>query len=201
MDLGMRLRLFDSQLAVQGAVFATRWSHIQSDYLLQNGLTSTRNVGEGRNIGVEGSASWMADDHWQLETGATLQHARLHKATLTVLDDPRLPVVPDVRLHVAVGRQFDLGAWQAALRTDVNYSGASRLSFEPTLDRKMRGYATVDASVNLQRGGTSVGIYAANVFDSHADTFAFGNPFSIRSASQHTPVQPRSLTVSVSYSR
>jgi outer membrane receptor protein involved in Fe transport len=197
-DLGVRLQ-FDNALALQGAVFATRWSHIQSDYLLPNGIVGTRNVGDGRNAGVEANAGWSLERGWRLEAGATLQHARLHHATVQVRDDPRLPVVPDVRLRASAVRAFALAGWQAALHADVNYTGASRLSFEEALDRRTPGYATLDARVTLQRAGLDLSLAAANLLNSHADTFAFGNPFSIRGNSQYTPLQPRALTLGIAY--
>ncbi|MEO6184924.1 MAG: TonB-dependent receptor plug domain-containing protein [Steroidobacteraceae bacterium] len=198
-DLGARLQLFDGAMSLQGALFATRWSHIQSDYLLPTGLVGTRNAGDGRNVGVEGNAAWPLEAGWRFEAGATLQHARLHHATVPVLDDARLPVVPDMRLRAAAVRSFAVAGWQAALRADLNYASASRLSFEEALDRRTSGYATFDARFSMQRSGLSLSLSASNLLDSHADTFSFGNPFSIRSHSQYTPLQPRALTAGIAY--
>jgi hypothetical protein len=39
-----------------------------------------------------------------------------------------------------------------------------------------------------------------NAFGSRADTFAYGNPFSIRTAPQYTPVAPRTLILGLTYS-
>jgi outer membrane receptor protein involved in Fe transport len=198
-DLGMRLQLVDGMLSLQGAVFATRWSHIQSDYLLPNGLVGTRNVGDGRNLGVEATATWSADDRWRFEAGATLQHARLHQSAEEEREDFRLPVVPDMRLRGSISRTFELVDWRVVLGADVNYVGAAHLSFEEALDRKTPGYATFDARFGLRRAGLEISLYAANLLDSHADTFAFGNPFSIRNGPQHTPLRPRSITLGVTY--
>jgi outer membrane receptor protein involved in Fe transport len=200
LDLGMRLQHPGGALSLQAALFATRWSHIQSDYLLANGLVGTRNVGNGENVGVEASAGWAVDDHWQLEAGATAQHARLQAAEGEELDDARLPVVPDLRLIASVIRRFTVGEWSLALRADAIHAGATRLSFDPALDRKTSGYDVLDARISLRRAGLDLVLYASNLLDSHADTFAFGNPFSIRSNSQHTPLQPRSVTLGVGYS-
>ena len=50
-DLGSRLLLSGDALSIDSALFATRWSHIQSDYLLDNGLVGTRNVGCRKDSG------------------------------------------------------------------------------------------------------------------------------------------------------
>ncbi|MBK6673856.1 MAG: TonB-dependent receptor [Proteobacteria bacterium] len=64
-DLGARVLLWGDAVSVDSAVFVTRWSHIQSDYLLENGLVGTRNVGAGRILGAEGSLRWVVDDAWR----------------------------------------------------------------------------------------------------------------------------------------
>lgn len=199
LDLGMRLLGAEDAPSLQAAVFATRWQHIQSDYLLANGLIGTRNVGDGRNLGVEGTLTWAPTDSWSFETSATFQRPRLYHAEVAVGDDPRLPVVPDVRLHGAIARSFALGGWQGRLRTDVDYAGASRLSFEQSLDRKMGEVITVDGSLELRRDRLALALRLANLLDSHADTFAFGNPFSVRVQPQFTTQQPRTVTLSAGW--
>ncbi|MBK6673857.1 MAG: hypothetical protein IPG49_10430 [Proteobacteria bacterium] len=108
--------------------------------------------------------------------------------------------MPEVRARVALLRELSLGGWRVQLRTDVNYMGDSHLSFEPALDRRMGDYVRTDLAVQARRGALNWTLQLANVFDSHADTFAFGNPFSIRTDSQFTPVKPRTLTLAVGYS-
>ena len=199
-DLGARLLLFDDALSVDSALFATRWSHIQSDYLLDNGLVGTRNVGAGRILGAESSLRWMLDDAWRVEGAITLQRARLHESEVVdEEEDRRLPVVPEVRGRISLVRWLGLGASRLQLRADLNYIGESRLSFEPALDRRMGDYVRTDLAIQWLRGPFNWTLQLANLFDSRADTFAFGNPFSIRTQSQFTPLKPRTLTLAVGY--
>jgi outer membrane receptor protein involved in Fe transport len=200
LDLGMRWLLDEDALSIDSALFVTDWTHIQSDYLLTNGLVGTRNVGSGRVIGLETSGKWKLDDNWRLEAGFTVQHARLHTAAVADEDDERLPVVPDLRARAAIAREFSLGSWSLQVRADLRYTGSSRLSFEPALDRKTDGYVLADIGARLQRGAQTWSLQVRNLFDSEADTFAYGNPFSIRTRSQFTPLVPRSITLGLSYS-
>jgi iron complex outermembrane recepter protein len=200
-DLGSRLLMADDALSIDTAIFATRWSHIQSDYLLDNGLVGTRNVGAGRIFGIEGSLRWVLDDAWRLEGAITLQRARLHESdVVSDEEDRRLPVVPDVRARASVVRVLPLGGSRVQLRADLNYVGDSRLSFEPELDRRMGDYVRADVAVQWLRGPFGLTLQLANLLDSRADTFAFGNPFAIRTQSQFTPLKPRTLSLGVSYS-
>jgi hypothetical protein len=191
--------LDDSALTIDTALFAARWSHIQSDYLLPNGIVATQNVGDGDNFGLKATLHWRPVGPWTLDGDVLLQHARLTHAKVDVDEDPRLPVVPDVRLRAVLGRTFSLGAWTGVLSGELGYTGPSRLSFEEELDRKMEGYATLAIAFGLTRPGWSLLARLDNATNSRADTFAYGNPFSVREADQHTPLPPRSLTLSLTH--
>jgi outer membrane receptor protein involved in Fe transport len=200
LDLGFRLQRPGHALELQAVAFATRWQHIQSDYLLSNGLVGTRNVGNGSNFGLEATLRWPLASQWAVEGAATLQHARLSDPLVPAVDDPRLPVVPDVRLHGSVARSFGFGTWQGTLRTNVDYFGSSHLSFEQALDRRTAAFATVGAGLDLQHGGLAFALRVTNLLDSRADTYSFGNPFSVGSTEQHTPVRPRAVSLSIGWS-
>jgi len=200
LDLGFRLLDADDALAVQAVLFATGWEHVQSDFLLSNGLVGTRNVGDGSNLGFELNLRWHLSSQWLLEAAGTVQHARLSDPLVSVGEDPRLPVVPDFRLHGAVERTFGFGSWHGTARAAVDYIGATRLSFEQALDRRASGYATLSAGVDLRRGGLDLALHVTNLLDSRADTFSFGNPFSVSSVEQRTPIQPRTVVLSAGWS-
>ncbi len=200
LDLGFRRQHPGRALELQTVVFATRWQHIQSDYLLENGLVGTRNVGNGSNFGVEVTLRWSLASQWMLEGAGTLQHARLFDPLVDVVEDARLPVVPDVRLHGAVARTFALGTWQGSVRTSIDYFGSSHLSFEPALDRRTGAFATMGAGLDLRRGGLSLALRVTNLLDSRADTYSFGNPFSVTTTDQHTPVRPRAVSLTMGWS-
>ena len=110
-NLGSRLKLRDATLTIDTALFAGQWRNIQSDYLLSNGIVATHNVGDGDNFGWEATLHWRPEGNWILDVDATLQSARLTHPEIDVADDPRLPVVPDVRLRALLGRTMEWGAW------------------------------------------------------------------------------------------
>jgi outer membrane receptor protein involved in Fe transport len=182
-------------------LFYTDWNHIQSDFLLSNGLISTQNAGHGRILGLEASLEWRLTHDLQVTAGGTAINASLISTENGLkLDDLRLPVVPDFTARLAISYGVDLGAWRANLSAQANYVGVARLSFDPDLDRKMGDYAPVSASASLTRGRLGVSARIDNVFDITGDSFAFGNQFSILHSQQYTPLRPRTFTLALSRS-
>lgn len=198
LDLGTRLWLANSRLAVDASLFFTNWGDIQSDFLLPNGLVSTRNAGRGRILGVEASAEWRVDDALTLFGGFSAQSALLVRNAQGIkLHDRRLPVVPDLTARLGLSHGVSLGGWRGKAAIQANYLGHTRLTFDEDLDRQMGGYATVSSFLSLARGHWTLAAQVENLLDIKGDSFAFGNPFSIRLAPQYTPLRPRSLTISL----
>ncbi len=179
-------------------LFHSSWQSMQADFLRPDGLVTTRNAGDAVDYGGEASIEWQPGD-WRIGGGAILHRARLTRATAFAAqsDDLRLPVTSDVALRGAVGRRLWLGDWQADAEVSANLVGASRLSFDPGLDRRMPGRALLNLSLGAQRGGWELRSAIENLLDSSADGFAFGNPFAIRTTLQHTPIRPRTFRVTL----
>lgn len=199
LDLGLRRDAGTHGLSYSGSLFYTQWSAIQSDYLLTNGLVSTRNAGRARILGAEAGFDWTLRPGTRLSGGMSVQDARLtHSEAGLEIDDRRLPVAPDMTGHLAFAQDIALGAWQATIGARANYVGRARLTFDQDIDRRMGRYATVSGSATARRGGLTVLIGIDNLFDVRGDSFAFGNPFSIRTTDQYVPLRPRTLTLSIS---
>lgn len=199
-DLGFR-HAAGRNLSFAASMFYTLWSDIQSDYLLANGLVSTRNAGKGRILGVEANLDWRPFEGFTLGAGASYIDAHLVKTADGIeLEDRRLPITPDLTGRLSAQYLFPLGAWSAEISAQANYIGRARLTFEESLDRGMGNYATASVGGVLTRGRISLGARIDNVFDIKGDSFAFGNPFSIMQARQYTPLRPRTFSLSVSRS-
>ncbi|MDO7837308.1 TonB-dependent receptor [Sphingobium sp. HBC34] len=179
--------------------YVTRWQHVQSDHLLDNGLVATRNAGDAHIYGVEMTARWRLSSRWSVAVGGTAQRALLTKPVfdLTLGDDRRLPVVPELTWRMEVSHIFNMSGWNGEVGANGNYIGSSRLSFDPGLDRAMGDYALASVFLAFNRDRWRVRANIDNLFDSAHDTFAFGNPFSIRTRPQYTPASPREVRLSV----
>jgi iron complex outermembrane recepter protein len=196
LDLGARVKLAGDRIALDGDLFATRWSRVQADFLRPDGIVATRNAGRARNLGLELAAHWRPGRGPTFHASVLIQAARLEGSSETV-PDRRLPVVPDTSARLSATQGFRLGAWAGAATLRASYVGPSRLSFDPLLDRKTPGYAALGARVSIERAGWQLRLDLDNIADSKADIFAFGNPFSLLTTAQHTPSQPRTLTLAI----
>jgi outer membrane receptor protein involved in Fe transport len=200
-DLGLRRASASGELSLGGSVFYTVWHNIQTDYLLADGLVSTRNAGRARIYGVEANGEWRPVRRLLLSGGASYVNAQLVRTqTGTELDDLRLPITPAFTARASAQYQWALGPWSALLSAQANYIGRARLTFEPSLDREMGDYTTTSLAASASHGRLTLGARIDNVLDIQGDSFAFGNPFSIMRGSQYTPLRPRTVTLSITRS-
>ena len=173
---------------------------MQSDYLENNGLLATHNAGDAAITGVEASLVWRPDAAWRVETGVTLQRARLTRGPngSDLPADRRLPLTPDIALRFAIDRVIRVGRTPVKPFLAMNFTGSSRLSFDDGLDRPMGNYAILRGGISASLASLSVRLDVDNMLDARADTFAYGNPFTVRALRQFTPLRPRTVTVTLS---
>jgi hypothetical protein len=77
----------------------------------------------------------------------------------------------------------------------VRYTGRTRLSFDPLLDRPAGDYATIDTGATLDQGLWRWSIAIANLLDGRGNSFGFGNPFTLATSNQTVPIRPRAITL------
>jgi outer membrane receptor protein involved in Fe transport len=107
-------------------------------------------------------------------------------------------VVPDVSVRLALAREMNLGGWRITPGVSANLVGASHLSFDADLDRRMPAYIVGRLGASADRDRLTFRFDIDNVLDTNADTFSLGNPFSVRTTRQYTPVRPRTVSLAVS---
>lgn len=198
-DFGGRIRLGGS-LRLDGSLFLTDWRNMQADYLQENGLIETRNAGRATIFGTELSADWRPGNGWRLEAGAIWQRPRLARAAdgTNLAEGVQLPVVPDISARLTLARDMDVRGWTVTPSVAANFVGAARLSIDPRLDRRMPAYVVGRVGIAADRGRLTLRLAIDNLFGTTADTFSFGNPFSVWTSRQYTPYRPRSFSFSMS---
>jgi iron complex outermembrane recepter protein len=200
-ELGGRWHSPDRRFKAQAVLHASQWQHIQSDYLLPNGLIGTGNSGTGFIYGLETSASWRLGVAWTVGGGIAWQHSRLENAApgLALPADRQLPIVPTYRANIDVTRNMAIGSWDTSITAHGALNGPSRLSLDPDLDRPVARHFTLDIATSARRGPWTLGLTMRNLLNSDADTYPYGNPFSIRTSRQRVPLRPRSVLFTVGW--
>jgi outer membrane receptor protein involved in Fe transport len=194
---GAKVSLMDGRLRLRTAVFQAFWKSIQSDQLLPSGLAYTANLGEGRNTGVEAEAAYVAGP-LRLDASFLLNTPELETVNPAFpgRKDLGLAGVPKQALTLGVSHERPLiGDWRLGTDARLSYIGRSRLSFDATTAPTMGDYVTARAAVRVQSDRLSVGLSVDNLFDGRGDTFAYGNPFSLRLGRQTTPQRPRTVSL------
>ncbi len=200
LELGWRVRAFDDRLSLTGAVFGSVWEHLRSDVVDSDGLFGTIDVGNATNYGIEFGARLDARP-LTIDVGTTIQRARLTSPSDYQRgsdDDRRLPVVPDFSARFGLTRKFSLNALPASAYLTARYIGQTRLSFDPTLDRRAGNYATVAAGATVDDGPRHWSLAVDNLLDGRGNSFGFGNPFTLAATMQTVPIRPRSITLRLS---
>lgn len=195
-ELGWRLSMHDGRIIMNGSLFGLRWENVQSDILGVDSLVRTINAGRARNFGAELGGKLRATP-FEIEANLTVQHARLYRpsaAANALGDDNRLPVLPDYAGGLKLAYVRAVAGIDTLWFVTARYLGAARLSFDPALSRTMGDYWVGDIGIEASRGNWKAGLTVANILDQRENSFGFGNPFTLRSIDQRTPLQPRTLT-------
>lgn len=199
-ETGVKARFYRDRINVRAAGFYTLWKNIQSDLPLRSGLPFTANIGDGRNVGLEIEASYALDG-FRLRGNAMFdrpQLVRLNPGFPTIQHSglpgvPRLSVGADLRYAHAIGKGMT-----AVLNAQYAYVGVSRLTFDASTAPSQGGFSTGKVSLGLNAGPWSATAFVDNPANSVGNTFAYGNPFTLRRALQVTPQRPRTAGVEVS---
>ena len=192
-ESGVKTRLYRDRINLRAATFYTWWKNIQSDLPLKSGLPFTANIGDGRNLGLEVEASYAVDG-LRLRGNATVDSPELIRLNpgFPTIRNSGLPGVPrlSVGVDIRYGRPIGYGL-TAVFNAQYAYVGVSRLTFDASTAPKQGGFSTGRVSLGLGSGPWSATAFVDNPANSVGNTFAYGNPFSLRRASQVTPQRPR----------
>jgi outer membrane receptor protein involved in Fe transport len=198
-EAGGRFVFLEGRLAVRAAAFAARWTNIQSDELLPSGLPFTANIGDGANNGLEAEGTFRSG-------ALTLRASGLVNAPELDRANPDFPAraeiglagVPSYSLQTSASYKWDLGSGvTAALDGRLAYVGPSHLTFDAAISPHMGAYSTARLAASLAERRWTLTAALENPADTRGDTFAYGNPFTLRTTQQVTPLRPRTVSVTL----
>jgi outer membrane receptor protein involved in Fe transport len=202
-EAGGRVSLDDERVSLRFAAFEAFWTNIQSDQLSPAGLPFTANIGDGRNIGLEFEGSYRLGG-LQLGGDFLVNEPELARANtgFPALADINLAVSPDLQFGASASRVWRLSE-DRSLELDGRwaYFGRSRLALGAAATPPMGDYSTARLAATLESSRWRMTMAVENPANARGNTFAYGNPFSLRTVGQVTPLRPTtvSLTLRIAY--
>ena len=200
LEFGFKLTRLNGRLQLSSAAYHTWWKQVQTDQFSSAGLPIIGNVGDARSFGAEFEVQYRPSAAWLLRVNAAWNRSELTQVTegfgqdLGAESGDRLPGSPSFMGGVGLSYQWQTaGSWSAVLGADYNYAGSNRLLFNEENTPSAEAYHLANIRLDLKKADWLVRFYIDNLFDSDANSFAFGNPFSLAAVSQITPLRPRTL--------
>jgi outer membrane receptor protein involved in Fe transport len=201
-EVGAKYSTPNGDWRLSTAAFDIEWRNIQSDQLLNSGLAYTANLGRGRNLGVELEA-FHSIRGLQITANALFEDPKLNAPypIFAALKNADLADAPAQSVGASVHYAWRLpGRKRLEFDTHWSYVGPSQLLLELATNAiaplpHMGNYVTGRAAVSLVDNRWRFTLAVENPADIQGNTFAYGNPFSIRLKNQITPLQPRTIWI------
>lgn len=200
-ELGAKLSAFGGRLDARTAVYYDVWSRLQADQFLPSGLPYVANVGDARVYGWEWELSLKPIERLSLQLGGLVTAPELHEVDPTFTagqSDFTLPGVPRRSINGQIGYDLPLGdKHMLSFEATAAYVGHSYLFFGPQRSATMGDYLDARVSASFTSPPWAFTLFVDNPANNRADTFAFGDPFSLANTQQTTPLRPRTIGVTV----
>jgi len=179
--------------------YHSSWSNIQADLLSRDNFPETVNIGDGKSSGITASINWQPGSNVDVFGSLFINDSELTDPLFIfdLAEKSRLPNIADLggywgaSWRTPLNSQLDL-----LLSANVKYVGESQIGLDRFFPIKQGNYATAAASAQVSAERWTVSLNIDNLLNKRANIFAFGNPFTIGGGNQHTPLRPRTVTLS-----
>ncbi|KQM13353.1 TonB-dependent receptor [Novosphingobium sp. Leaf2] len=200
MEVGLRFGM-EKGARLSGSLAASLalWRDVQADLVGLDGLPYIANIGSGRVENLAASLAWHPDDFFSVEAAGFLNSSELTSPSAQYGEetDRDLPNIADLGWRVAAkfDRQY---AWaKLTLDAAVRYVGYSKLAISGPFALGQGRYYDASTGARLGFRGWGLSIDVDNLLNTRANTFSYGNPFSVTQGLQQTPMRPRSIRIGI----
>ena len=203
-ELGYKADLLDRRLFLEAALFDIRWDKLQQPIAI-GATTLTGNAGKAESKGLELALRYKLDEHWSMDGSLAWTDAKLTEdAPALGPSGSRLPNT--ARVSTTVGGRYaaDLAGKPAYAGVTVRHVGQRNAGFDSpgtsVPNFSMASYTLLDLQAGIDIDAWQLGAFVRNLADKRALTgadtalTAFGGPL------RATPVQPRTVGVSLARS-
>ena len=201
-EVGIRSNWLGGLFSVNASVFHVNWSDVQTDQILPTGFSFIANAGDARNFGIEAELIVRPTDNLEISGNLFWNDPDLSSANpfLGAEAGDSLPNISSFSAATSTSWSFPiLKEWNGVLTGDYAFVGRSLLTFGAAGSPEMGDYHVGNLRLTAQNDRIRLGLFADNVLNEDANTFAFGNPFSLAAAGQATPLRPRTLGFFLEY--
>lgn len=195
-ELGIKSYWFDRRLALNTSVFHVRWYDIQSDQIGPSGLPFVTNVGNARSWGYELEVAANLAPGLELRGTYFWNDSKLIEDNefLGAEKGDRLPAIAERSFSFSGLYQFDVAdMWTVTVSADYSYTGESALAFNEENSPIMGDFGILNARIQFSDDTWKFGFFGQNITDTYANTFAYGNSFSLGEGQHVTPPRPRTI--------
>ena len=202
-EIGFRLlRRGPTGLAVSGGVSRARWYNIQADLINRRGLPYTDNIGDAHIQTAEAAIDWIPLVGLRARASFLYTDNQVFGpiADQSRRNNRRLPETPPLAAHADLGYQWAAGRLTPHMAMTVDYVGRSVLGTGDLLDVSQGNYWVAGLAASVRVARTEFSLTVANLTDRRANTFSFGNPFTLVARDQTTPIRPRNLRFGIATS-
>jgi iron complex outermembrane receptor protein len=200
-EIGIRLGRIDRDpLSLRAALFRAGWDDIQADLIDARGLPYTANIGRGRIIGIDGEIGWRPLPALTVTMSGYVSRSRLVDPAEAFADagSKSLPGIAGNGGRVAAVWRGRLGEGvDLSTTASLRYVGRSKLGIGSLLAIPQGDYLFGDVGARIDFGPLALSLDIANIGDVRANSFAFGNPFSLAQRDQITPLRPRTIRLGI----
>jgi iron complex outermembrane recepter protein len=203
LEAGLRAdRLWGGRLSGTIGVSRAWWKNVQADLVARNGFPFTANIGDGRISAIEARLTARPMSRLSIEADGLFTHSDIvHPAPGYEREGGNdLPDTPKTSVATTIAWAPPIDAakrfWISAT---ARYQGRSRFGAGPLFGIDQSGYATGDLTATLLHGAWRGQVSIENLPDTRGNRFAVGNPFQLRMAEQYTPLRPRTVRFTLTW--
>ena len=181
-EIGIKKQTFDYKLTVNAAAFYATWKDIQALEFKFNGLPEIANVGDAQIWGAELDFTFQPNHAFEIGGSISFTRSEITRSNFSFGADKGspLPSSPDFSASIFTLYDFDLGSdLMASISADQVFVGSANLLFDTVSSPKTDSYFLSNFRFSVRKSRWQLTVFANNVFDSQANSFAFGNPFSL----------------------
>lgn len=197
-EVGLRFGAGPGSRFRGGLSFAySRWDQVQADLVTPEGFPYVSNLGSGFVRYVSADLIWQPFTALSLEASGFLTSAKLDRPAPAFESavERDLPNVADSGWRLTGRWEPRIGDTQMSFDASLGYIGTSQLAIGAPFEFSQGNYLDTSIGARADFGAWGLSLDVENLFNSRANRFSYGNPFSVALGNQRTPLAPRTIRI------